>query len=291
MYCKHFGFSEKPFGITPQPQFLYMTPGHREALATLLYGINERRGFIAMVGDAGTGKTILLRAAMERLDKTTCSVFIFNSEMAFEQVLLLMLDELHLLKPNENMNKLQAVKRLTKFAIKLFARGGNLVIIIDEAQNFSRQTLENFRLISNLETNQHKLIQIVLAGQLELGQKLDAYALGSFVQRISLKRYIKPMSRSDTNAYLDHHLTMANYKGPPIFNSRARQLIWQHSLGVPRKINILCDNALLIAYGMDKKKVVPAIIREAMEDLSFSPPRKKRKTRAWPLAWKNAARA
>jgi len=270
MYCKHYGFTEKPFDITPEPKYLYMTRGHREALATLIYGIRERRGFIALVGDVGTGKTTLLRAAMRRMGKKTRFAFIFNSDMPFEDVLLLILDELRLLKAGEVLTKLQAVKRLTNYAIRLFAGGGNLVLVIDEAQNFSRKTLESLRMISNLETSKNKLIQIVIAGQVELDRKLENYGLSPFVQRINLKRYVKPLSEADTYAYLAHRLKVARYKGPPIFDQRAQQMIWAYSGGVPRKINNLCDNALLMGYAVEKKKITGREIAEVVQDLGYS---------------------
>jgi general secretion pathway protein A len=251
-----------------------MTRGHREALATLIYGIRERRGFIAMVGDVGTGKTTLLRAALKRLGKMTRSAFIFNSDMPFDQVLLMILDDLGLLKPVESLSPHRAVKRLYNFAIRWFARGGNLVIAIDEAQNFSRKTLESFRQISNLETDKHKLIQIVLAGQTELDHKLDSYGLRSFVQRINLKRYVKPLNQDDTYAYLDHRLKMINYQGPPLFDLRAKQLIWAYSKGVPRKINNLCENALLIGYGIGKRQITGREVEEAINDLTYGPYKK-----------------
>ena len=270
MYCKHYGFAEKPFDVTPKPKFLFLTRGHREALATLLYGIRERRGFIAMVGDAGTGKTTLLRAAIERLGKKTRHALLFNSEMPFEDVILVILDELKLLRKGETLTKLQAVKRLTRFAIRLFAKGGNLVIIIDEAQNFSRETLEGLRMISNLESNNYKLIQIVIAGQVELDRKLDNYGLRPFVQRINLKRYVKQLNERETYAYLAHRLRVASYRGPSIFDKTAQQMIWGYSGGVPRKINNICDNALLHGYGLDAQTISGRVITEVVRDLGYA---------------------
>ena len=269
MYCKHYGLAEKPFDITPEPKYLYMTPGHREVLASLIYGIRERRGLIAIVGDVGTGKTTLLRTAMQRLDKKTKTAFIFNSDMPFDDLLLLILDELKLLKPREVLTKLQAVKRMTNYAIQLFRRGGNLVLLIDEAQNFSRKTIESLRMISNLETSKHKLIQIVIAGQTELDRKLEDYHLRRFVQRISLKRYIKPLSDEDAYAYLAHRLKVAKYTGPPLFDRKAQQMILAYSQGVPRKINIICDNALLNGYGIGKRTLTGHDIKEVVNDLGY----------------------
>ena len=270
MYCKHYGFTEKPFDVTPKPKFLFLTRGHREALVTLLYGIRERRGFIAMVGEAGTGKTTLLRSAMEKLGKKTRKALLFHSEMPFEDVIHVILDEFKMLRKGETLTKLQAVKRLTRFAIHLFAKGGNLVIMIDEAQNFSRETLEGLRMISNLETNNYKLIQIVIAGQVELDRKLDNYGLRPFVQRINLKRYIKQLNEKETYAYLAHRLKVANYKGSPIFDKRSQQMIWAYSGGVPRKINNICDNALLHGYAMEAQTISGRVIAEVVNDLGYT---------------------
>ena len=189
--------------------------------------------------------------------------------MPFDDVLLLILDELSLLKPQETLTKLEALKRLTNYAIQLYKKGGNLVLIIDEAQNFSRKTLESIRIISNLETNKHKLIQIVIAGQIELDRKLENYGLRRFVQRISLKRYIKPLSEKDIYAYLDHRLQVAKYSGPPLFDRKAKQLIAAYSQGVPRRINVICDNALLNGYGAGKRKITGRDIEEVVKDLGY----------------------
>jgi general secretion pathway protein A len=152
MYCKHFGFSQKPFDVTPDHRFLYLTYSHREALSSILYGIRERRGFVALVGEAGTGKTTLLRAALSRLDKNTRSAFIFNSDLPFLQVMALILDELGILKPMKKLTLISAFRRLNDFATRQFASGANVVIMVDEAQNYDAKTIEGLRLLSNLES-------------------------------------------------------------------------------------------------------------------------------------------
>jgi general secretion pathway protein A len=269
MYCKFFGFSEKPFDITPDHRFLYMTPGHREALASILYGIRERRGFIAMVGEAGTGKTTLLHAALERLGSKTKVAFIFNSDLPFLQVLALILDELRLLGSLKKLTKFEAFRRLNDYGIQQMSKGGNVVIMVDEAQNFDDRTIEGLRMISNLESGKHKMIQVVLSGQLELDAKLNRQKMKQFVQRISLKRRTTALSEHDTYNYIRHRLKVAEYNGPELFSKKAMQIIWQHSEGIPRRINILCDNVLLNAYGMNNKRIQAIEVAEAINDLSF----------------------
>jgi len=270
MYCKHFGFSQKPFDVTPDQRFLYLTDEHREALSSILYGIRERRGFVALVGEAGTGKTTLLRTALGRLDKNTRSAFIFNSELPFLQVMALILDELGILPPVKKLTLISAFRHLNDFAIKQFSGGGNVVIMVDEAQNYEPKTIEGLRLLSNLESDRHKMIQVVLAGQPELDRKLSKRAMQQFAQRISLRRTTVPLGQKHAYAYIRHRLKIAGYRGPELFSKKAMNLIWQHSQGIPRKINILCDNVLLNAYGMHEKKIKAAAVAEAVDDLSFS---------------------
>jgi general secretion pathway protein A len=189
MYCQFFGFSEKPFDVTPDPSFLYLTAGHREALSALIYGIRERRGFVVLIGEVGTGKTTLLNALSSRLDQNVHMAFIFNTDMSFQQMLNMALIELGLTRPEEHLTKVKALHRLNHFAAQELAWGGNVVLVVDEAQNLDQSSLENLRLLSNLETPKHKMIQIVLAGQPELVKKLRAPELRQLAQRISIKGY------------------------------------------------------------------------------------------------------
>jgi len=269
MYCKHFGFSKKPFDVTPDHRFLYQTPGNREALSSILYGIRERRGFVALVGEAGTGKTTLLRAALSRLDKNTRSAFIFNSDLPFLQVMALILDELGILKPMKKLTLISAYRRLNGFGIKQFADGGNVVIMVDEAQNFDAKTIEGLRLLSNLESGEHKMIQVVLAGQPELDNKLSKRAMQQFAQRISLRRTTSPLDEKHAYEYMRHRLGVVGYRGSDLFSKQAMNMIWQHSEGIPRKINILCDNVLLNAYAVGQKKIKAMAVAEAINDLTF----------------------
>jgi len=271
MYCKFYGFADKPFEVTPDPRFLYMTSGCQEILSALVYGIHERRGFIAVVGEVGTGKTLMLNALLDRLDRKQKAAFIFNSDLTFKQMLEMVLWDLGGATPEERLSKGGAIQRLNEFAIKQLERDGNVIIIIDEAQNISDKTMENIRMLSNLETHKHKLVQIVLCGQPELDEKLHRHGWRQLVQRISLKRYAMTLSEEDTYSYLQHRLTVAQYKGPSLFSHEALKLIWDFSRGIPRKINVLCDNALLIGFGLAKKKVDAEMIKEVINDLSRSP--------------------
>ncbi len=302
MYCNHYGFSEKPFDVTPDPRFLYMTEEHRETLASLIYGIKERRGFITIIGEVGTGKTTLLNAALDRLDANIKTAFIFNTYVTFEQLMNMILHELGLAKFSEQVSKPDAIHRLNRFAVQQLARGGTVALIIDEAQNLRQEALENLRMLSNLETRKYKLVQIVLSGQPELDIKLARPELRQLTQRINLKRYVTPLKENDTYAYIRHRLKRANYTGSSLFTRKAQQLIWEYTGGIPRKINMLCDNALLAAYGMKQKKINAETIQEAIEDLSWGgfndietsadtlpaakiPPRRRSKSRRRSFAW------
>ena len=270
MYCTHYKFSEKPFDVTPDPRFLYLTPDHQETLASLIYGIRERRGFITIIGEVGTGKTTLLNAALDRLDHTTKVAFIFNTDVTFEQMLNMALYEWGLINSQESLSKVTAIRRLNDFAIDQLAKGGNVVLIVDEAQNLDNTVMENLRLLSNLETRRHKLVQIVLSGQPELEAKLDRHELRQLAQRINLRRSIFPLDETHTYKYLAHRLKIAEYEGASPFTPKACQMIWEYSGGIPRKINMLCDNAFLIGYGLKQKKIKADMVQEAARDLKWA---------------------
>jgi type II secretory pathway predicted ATPase ExeA len=271
MYNKFFGLTEKPFEVTPDPKFLYMTRAYQEILSALIYGIHERRGFIAIVGEVGTGKTMMINALLDRLEHHTKVAFIFNSDLTFQQMLTMALCDLGLANADEKLSKVEAIQRLNDYAIAQLEKGGNVVIIIDEAQSLNHKTMENLRMLSNLETRKHKLVQIILSGQPELDTKLNLPDWRQLVQRISLKRYSMNLSEPDSYGYIQHRLEVAGYRGAPLFSPEALQMIWEYSEGIPRKINILCDNALLIGYGLEEKTIGAEIIAEAIRDLSWSP--------------------
>ena len=271
MYCNFFKFSEKPFDVTPDPKFLYLSLRHQEVLASLIYGIRERRGFVTIVGEVGTGKTTLINTALDRLDDNIRATYVFNSDVTFDEMLRAALIDLGVTRPGESLSKMEMISRLNDFAIQQLSTGGNVAFIVDEAQNLDHRFMESLRLLSNLETHKRKLVQIVLSGQPELDVKLSQPELRQLAQRISLRRYITPLSEKETYEYIQHRLAIANHKGPSVFSRRAQQLIWEYSKGVPRKINILCDNAFLIGYGLKKKNILAPVMQEAIKDLTSSP--------------------
>lgn len=268
MYCNFFHFSEKPFDVTPDPKFLYLSQAHREILSSLLYGIRERRGFIVVLGEAGTGKTTLLRSAFDRLGEAVKVANIFNTDVTFDEMLQMVLVDLGLASEKERLTKPEAHHRLNALAIEQLAAGGNVVIMVDEAQNLDRHCLEDLRLLSNLETRKNKLLQIILSGQPELEEKLRRPDLRQLSQRVNLRRYVLPLDEKETNEYIEHRLKIAQYPGPSLFTKEAKKLIWQSSRGIPRIINTLCDNALLIGFALKEREISEGPVREAIDDLT-----------------------
>jgi len=271
MYSSFFGFSEKPFEVTPDPKYLYSSPSHQETLASLVYGIKERRGFICLTGEVGTGKTMLIHAALDRLDENTKVAYIANTALTFEQLLLVTLEELGILEPGSTISKIEGIRLLNEFTVSQLSKGGNVVLMIDEAHNLDADCMENLRLLSNLETRKHKLIQIVLSGQPELDTKLDRPDLRQLAQRISVRRLINSLTEEETYAYMKHRLDVAGYRGPELFKNEARKMVYEYSRGIPRKINILCDNALLIGFALEKREIDGDFVAEAARDLKWEP--------------------
>jgi general secretion pathway protein A len=272
MYSSFYGFFEKPFEVTPDPKYLYSSPSHQETLASLVYGIKERRGFICLTGEVGTGKTMLIHAALDRLDENTKVAYITNTALTFEQLLVVTLEELGIIEPGSAVSKMEGIRLLNEFTVSQLSKGGNVVLIIDEAHNLDADSMENLRLLSNLETRKHKLIQIVLSGQPELDAKLDRPELRQLAQRISVRRFINSLTEEETYAYTKHRLDVAGYRGSDLFKNEARKMVHEYSCGIPRKINILCDNALLIGFALEKKEIDGDCVKEAARDLKWEPP-------------------
>ena len=272
MYCEYYGFSEPPFNITPDPNFLYMSQGHEEVLTSIIYGIQGRRGFMVLIGEVGTGKTTLLNTALEWLSQKTRVAYVINFDVDFEDLLKMTIVNLGLAEAAENISKIDAFNRLNEFALTQLDEGGNVVLIVDEAQNLNAETMENLRLLSNMETPKHKLIQIILSGQPELEVKLDLPELRQLAQRISLRKVIAPLQEKETYEYIQHRLEVADYDGAGLFSTGSQHLIWRYTEGIPRKINNLCDNALLIGFQIQADKIRGSIIQRAVKELRWNSP-------------------
>jgi general secretion pathway protein A len=271
MYCSFFGFAEQPFNVTPDPRFLFLTDSHREALASMIYGICERKGFISITGEVGTGKTTLIRHLLDILHgKRVHTVFLYQTVLTFDQLLKETLLELDM--PPGDERKTSMIRQLDEYLIQRLARNENVALIIDEAQNLDRQVLEELRLLSNLETNSCKLIQILLVGQPELEAKLSSPELRQLKQRISIGRKIRPLNGEESRQYTEHRLGLVGSSISEVFKPEALSLICDYARGVPRNINMLCDNAFLIGYGLAQKKIDANIVREAAKDMGLSAP-------------------
>jgi general secretion pathway protein A len=272
MYCEYYGFAEEPFDITPDPSFLFLTPGHEEILTSIVYGIQSRRVLMAIIGEVGTGKTTILNTALEWLSKKTKVAYVINFDVSFDDLLAMALVKLGLLTADQTITKIDALNRLDEFAQQQLADGGNVAFIVDEAQNLNRRAMENLRLLSNLETPKHKLVQIVLSGQPELAAKLDQPEVRQLTQRISIRRNIDPLREDETYKYMHHRMEVAGYNGPLLFSQNADRTIWRNTQGIPRKINILCDNSLLIGFRKHQKKIHTPIVEKALKELRWSKP-------------------
>jgi len=268
MYTKFYEFSEKPFNITPDPKFLYLTPSHREALASMIYGIKERRGFISITGEVGTGKTTLIYTLLNNLDEKINTVLIYQTNITFEQLLKNILFELDIRIGDEDKTSL--LHKLNDYLIQKLSQEETLTVIIDEAQNLPKDVMEELRILSNLETSKSKLLQILLVGQPELEVKLNSEDLRQLKQRIGIRRQIRPLSDEESEKYIDYRLKLVGSSSSKVFDSEAISLISRYAKGIPRTINILCDNAFLIGYSTSKKKINAHIIKEVISDMESS---------------------
>lgn len=264
MYLEFYGLSEKPFSQTPDPRFLYWNDHNRETLASLSYGIRERKGFIAMLGEAGTGKTTLLRKLLDDLGDDIVSVFLFNPNATFEEILEYTLSELGITAPSGR--KLAMLQRLNEFLLAAYGEGRNTILLIDEAQDLDSDVLESLRLLSNLETSDDKILQIVLSGQPELAEKLADPSLRQLKQRIAVRCKLEPLQREELPEYLGARLAVAG-GSPDLFDPDALPAIWEFSTGIPRIVNTVCDNALLLGYALGKRTIDVSVMQEVITDL------------------------
>ena len=259
MYRSFFGLHEEPFSITPNPRILFHSQSHQEALRYLLHGIAERQGFIAITGEVGTGKTLLCRTLLDQVGGNVRTALIFNAYMSELDLLRSINEDFGIAASGATRKEL--IDTLQGFLIREFSAGHNAVLIIDEAQNLAPPVLEQIRMLSNLETERGKLLQIVFVGQPEFRQQLARADLRQLNQRIALRYQLRPLNRQDTEDYVHHRLVVAGSGGRVQFSRGALAIIFRLSRGVPRHINLLCDRAMLAAYVHGSQRVNTKHIR------------------------------
>ena len=264
MYAEYFGLREPPFNITPDPRFLYLNDCYQEALAALGYGIEARKGFISLIGDAGTGKTTLLRRLLDTVGPATKTVLLLNPTVSFDEILEHILLELGV--PPEGGRKLVLLQRLNEFLLEHTQAGGNVALLIDEAQDLRPDVLEELRLLSNLETAREKILQIVLAGQPELDATLADPSLRQLRQRVALRIRLRPLSPPEVAAYVRARVERVGGTAAELFPPDALARLAMLSHGIPRLVNVLCDAALLGTFAAGKRAVTPAIVEDAWRD-------------------------
>ena len=265
MYLPFFNLREAPFNLTPDPRFLFLSSQHEEALSHLLYGIHERKGFIEITGEVGTGKTVLCRALLEQLDDSVSTALIFNSYLTRTELLASISREFGLAP--EGAVGAALIDRLNTYLLSEFSAGRNAVVVIDEAQNLEPTVLEQLRMLSNLETTRGKLLQIILVGQPELRAKLSLPGMRQLDQRIAVRFHISELSRAETARYILHRLQVAGAGTGITFTPQALKLIYQYSAGLPRRINLLCDRALMNAFVHETHCVNGSLVRQSVRDL------------------------
>lgn len=273
MYLEFFSLKKKPFHVTPDPDFIYLSESHKEALASIIYGTEQKKGFIAITGAVGVGKTTILRLYLAQLQenpdghvKTIC---ILNPNLSFKDLLKSIYQEMEIEPGDEDVAGM--VNHLHHVLIEEYGKGNNVVLVIDEAQNTPVETLENLRMLSNLETTTDKLIQIVLIGQSELDELLGRHELRQLKQRIAVRATIQPLSARESREYIAYRLTKAGSKEGSVFAERAIRKIVKEAQGVPRNINVICDNSLITGFGYQKNPVTLKIVEEVCADLKGRP--------------------
>jgi general secretion pathway protein A len=269
MYLSYYGLLRSPFEMTPDPAFLYLGEAHREGLATLVYGVRARKGFVLLTGEVGTGKTTLLHALLSQLDSDTTAAFLFNPRLEPLDFFRILFDEYGI--EERCTTKAEYLLALNRFLIERLEKGRPTLLIVDEAQNLSKEMLEEIRLLSNLETPTSKLIQIMLVGQPELSEMLALPDLRQLRQRIVLRHHLQPFDEKEAVAYVEERLRLAGYTGRAIFDRGALREIFRVTGGIPRLLNIVCDSALLLGFSRELPVIGKAQVSEVAQDLALTP--------------------
>jgi general secretion pathway protein A len=275
MYESFYGFAEKPFSLSPDPKYLYRSESHANAFELLQYAIERREGFVVITGDIGTGKTTLCRALLDQTDPRTFTALLLNPFLSEEDLLKAILQDLGVLSRGEERlatrqpTKQELVNTLYDFLLSMVPLGARAVLIIDEAQNLPLPILEQIRILSNLETDKEKLLQIILVGQLNLMPLLRSEELRQLDQRVSIRYQLKPLNEEETGAYISHRLAIAKAARDVVFTPAAISLVYRYSGGTPRLINLLCDRALLAGANAHVARIDDALIGTAAEALDL----------------------
>jgi len=279
MHEEYYGFVEKPFSLTPDPKYLYKSESHANAFDLLQYAIRRREGFVVVTGDIGTGKTTLCRAILEQLDRKTFTALVLNPFLSEEDLLRLILQDFGVVSRAEikrgrlaGVSKQELIETLNEFLLSLLPLRAGALLIIDEAQNLPLQVLEQIRILSNLETDKEKLLQIVLVGQLNLKDLLRSPGLRQLDQRVSIRYELKPLTREETSAYVAHRLTIAGGGAAVSFSPKALDLVHRYTSGIPRLINLVCDRALLGGYSARSNRITPEMVDAAATGLDLAMP-------------------
>jgi general secretion pathway protein A len=268
MYTSFFGLNEKPFSITPDPRYLFMSERHGEALAHLVYGVTESGGFIQLTGEVGTGKTTLVRTLLlNRMPDNADVAVVLNPQLSALEFLATICEELGIDTPGEPYSSKALIDCLNQHLLDAHSEGRRTILVVDEAQNLARDVLEQVRLLTNLETSKQKLLQIILIGQPELRELLARTDLRQLAQRITGRYHLEPLSRDETAAYIEHRLKVAGALGE-VFDSGAKRAVYRHSEGVPRLINVVCDRALLGAYAKESRYVTRRLVKRAADEIT-----------------------
>lgn len=265
MYQEYYGLTEAPFDITPNPRFLFYTPKHREAFNYMLYGIRERKGFVQLTGEVGCGKTTICRALLEQLGDRFSTALILNPVLNPDQLMKAIAMEFGL--QVHGLDRLETVAALNQFLFEQLELDKDVVLIIDEAQDLTFELLEQVRLLSNLETDNRKLLQIVLLGQPELRHRLNDHRLRQLRQRITVRYHLRPLSRVEVGQYIQHRLAVSGAKGTPYFTAWGVWRICRYSKGIPRLVNALCDKCLLAGYVQQRERIDFKTVGMAIREL------------------------